>query len=113
MAKLITAEIQKKLEANHKKVSETGESTPIVLKLFGGSNMTWLITEIEEDNDICWGLCDIGQGCCEYGTVSLNELKSIKFPPFGLGVERDRHFSGGTVEMYQEYYDKHGSLNGC
>jgi len=111
--KLITAEIRKKLKANAKIVQETGESVPVVLKLFGGSNMTWLITDIEEDGDIMNGLCDIGMGCCEFGSVSLSELKRTKFPPFGLGVERDMYFKGGTVEEYQEYYESHGTLNGC
>ena len=111
--KLITADIRKKLEKNYQKTLETGESQNIVLKLFGGSNMTWLITEIEPDNDIMWGLCDIGMGCCEFGTVSLSELESTRFPPFGLGVERDMYFSGGTVDSFREYYNEHGSLNGC
>ena len=63
--KLITADIQKKLEKNYQNTVETGESNDVVLKLFGGGNFTWLITEIEPDNDIMWGLCDIGMGCCE------------------------------------------------
>jgi hypothetical protein len=113
MAKLITAEIMKKLQANNKIASETGESVNVVLKLFGGSCFTWLITEIEPDGDTMRGLCDIGQGCCEYGSVSLRELQSVRFPPFGLGVERDRWFKGGSVQKFRDYYDKHGSLNGC
>jgi hypothetical protein len=111
--KLITADIQKKLEKNYQRTIETGESNDVVLKLFGGSNCTWLITEIEPDNDIMWGLCDIGMGTCEYGTVSLSELKSVRFPPFGLSVERDRHFQGGSVESFRKYYEEHGTLNGC
>jgi len=111
--KLITSAIQKKLEANHKIASETGESTPIVLKLFGGSSCTWLISEIEPDNDRMRGLCDIGMGCCEFGTVSLKELENLKFKPFGLGVERDRYFDGGSVDSFRKYYNEHGTLNGC
>lgn len=111
--KLITADIRKKLEKNYQQVSETGESGPVVLKLFGGSNMTWLITDIDPDGDTMMGLCDIGQGFCEFGSVSLSELQSIRFPPFGLGVERDMSFKGGPVKQFQEYYDKNGTLNGC
>ena len=110
--KLITASIQKKLEKNFQQVMETGKSGNIVLKLFGG-NCTWLITDIDSDGDTMSGLCDIGMGCCEFGTVSLQELKSVKFPPFGLPVERDMHFSGGTVQQFQDYYDKHKTLAGC
>jgi hypothetical protein len=111
--KLITAAIQKKLEKNYKQAEETGESGNVVLKLFGGSNCTWLITDIAPDGDTMSGLCDIGHGCCEFGTVSLAELQSVRFPPFGLPIERDRFFQGGTVEQFQKYYDENGSLNGC
>jgi hypothetical protein len=110
--KLITSQIQKKLEKNHAKVCETGESVPVVLKLFGGQ-CTWLISEIEPDGDTMWGLCDIGHGCCEFGSVSLSEIKSVRFKPFGLGVERDMYFDGGSVEEFRQYYDEHGTLNGC
>ena len=113
MAKLITADIQKKLEKNYQKTFETGVTQDVVLKLFGGSNCTWLITEIEPDGDTMWGLADIGHGFCEYGTVSLRELKSVKFPPFGLGVERDRYFDGGSVDKFRAYYNEHKTLNGC
>ena len=110
--KLITAAIRKKLEANYAKTCETGESGNVVLKLFGGSGMTWLITEIEPNNDTLWGLADIGMGCCEFGTISLSELESLKFQ-FGLGVERDMHFSEGSVESFKDYCAKNNSLNGC
>lgn len=111
--KLITADIKKKLEANYKKAEATGESNNVVLKLFGGGACTWLITEMEPDNDTMSGLCDIGMGYCEFGSVSLNELTKLKFPPFGLGIERDMYFNGGTVQSFQDYYEKHGTLNGC
>ena len=122
--KLITAAIRKKLEANFKKTSATGETVPVVLKLFGGSCFTWLITDIDTDGDTMMGLCDIGQGHCDFGSVSLSKLSSTRFPPFGLGVERDLYFSGGTVESFRAYYEKskedeegnptrQGSLNGC
>ena len=110
--KLITAAIQKKLEKNNQKTIETGETGDVVLKLFGGAS-TWLITEIEEDGDTLWGLCDLGMGCCEFGTVGLSELQSMKLPPFGLGVERDMYFDGGSVENFQNYYDQKGTLSGC
>ena len=83
---LITKGIKKKLQANYDK----DISRPVV-KLFGGS-CTWLISEMYPDGDTLYGLCDIGQGSPEIGCVSLSELQSLKFPPFGLGVERDLYF---------------------
>ena len=85
--KLITKEIKKKLRANYGR--DTGRP---VVKLFGGSACTWLISQMYPDGDTLYGLCDIGQGSPEIGCVSLSELQSLKFPPFGLGVERDLYF---------------------
>lgn len=64
-----------------------------VVKLFGGGAMTWLLTELDpQDHDIAYGLCDIGQGTPELGSVRLSELEAQAFPPFNLGVERDLYF---------------------
>ena len=89
--KLITKAIEKQLEANHLR-SIAAKPVKPVLKLFGGSSATWLITDIDPDGDTLFGLCDLGMGTPELGYVSLSELKSIKFPPFGLPIERDRWF---------------------
>ena len=86
--KLFTKAIEKKLTANVNKPE--AERVP-VLKLFGGGACTWLISE--KDGDTLFGLCDLGFGYPELGYVSLAELESVKFPPFGLGVERDLWFS--------------------
>jgi len=86
--KLFTKAIEKKLIANGNKPE--AERVP-VLKLFGGGACTWLISE--KDGDTLFGLCDLGFGFPELGYVSLAELESVKFPPFGLGVERDLGFS--------------------
>ena len=39
-----------------------------------------------------FGLCDLGMGEPELGYVSRTELEEIRFPPFGLKVERDQFF---------------------
>jgi hypothetical protein len=105
--KLITKETERKLRENYKQ-----DSGAPVLKLFGGGApyvfcltdlqiapsglryqaCTWLISEMYPDGDTLFGLCDLGQGFPEMGTVSLTELEAIQFPPFGLGVERDKFF---------------------
>jgi len=107
--KLITKTIRTKLEKNYREHNDED----VVLKLFGGSNCTWLITQIEPDGDTLCGLADIGHGICEYGTVSLSELQSIKFPPFGLGIERDMFFKGGKVNDFLNYHNEKHTLNGC
>jgi|21_taG_2_1085346.scaffolds.fasta_scaffold111166_1 hypothetical protein len=79
--------------------------TPVkpVVKLFGGSSCTWLLTEVNPDTNIAFGLCDLGQGSPELGYVSLDELESVKFPPFGLPIERDMHWEASkTITEYAE-----------
>jgi hypothetical protein len=64
-----------------------------VVKLFDPCGAaTWLLTEIDpSDEDVAWGLCDLGMGFPEFGTVSLAELAAIR-SPLGLGIERDLYF---------------------
>jgi hypothetical protein len=97
--KLITKAIQNKLEKNR-----GVENARPALKLFTPwTNCTWLITEIEEDGDTMFGLCDLGMGQPELGYVSLSELQSVK-GPFGLKIERDMYFEAEKPIM--EYYEE-------
>jgi len=66
---------------------------PPVVKLFNPVGAgTWLISESDtQDPDILFGLCDLGVGCPELGSVRASELSSYR-GPLGLGIERDRHF---------------------
>lgn len=108
--KLLTKPILKQLIENfnnNNKVREESEGEkeldliPVV-KFFGGSSCTWLITEFDEENDTFFGLCDIGHGSAELGYVSREELFTIRFQ-FGLPVERDRHFyPDKTISKYAE-----------
>ena len=86
---LITKEIMKKLKNNPR---DTETNKPY-LKLFNPTGaQTWLISEIEDDEDTMYGICDLGMGYPELGSVSLKELAGLKLPPFGLTVERDISF---------------------
>src|SRR5450631_890282 len=43
-----------------------------VVKLFTpDANATWLLTELDGDSELAFGLCDLGLGCPEIGYVSL------------------------------------------
>lgn len=73
-----------------------------VVKLFTpDAGCTWLLTSLEPDEpDIAWGLCDLGLGCAEFGTVSLRELGALR-GRLGLPVERDIHFEArGPISAY-------------
>lgn len=84
-------------QMNAEQMKEKGETFNFcpVVKLFAPwGAATWLLTELDpEDEDIAFGLCDLGMGCPELGSVRLSELESVRGPA-GLRIERDRHFKG-------------------
>lgn len=96
--KLLTKALRAKLESNAAGPEE--DHAPVV-KFFGGGACTWLLSELS--GDTAFGLCDLGHGCPELGYVSLSELESLRFPPFGLPVERDLHFKADkTLTAYAD-----------
>jgi Protein of unknown function (DUF2958) len=73
-----------------------------VVKLFNPVGAaTWLLTEIDPDDEtVAWGLCDLGMGFPEFGTVSLTELANYR-GRLGLGIERDLYFEArGPISAY-------------
>jgi hypothetical protein len=77
---------------------------PPVVKFFNPTGAaTWLISEaVPEEPDILFGLCDLGMGSPELGSVRLSELQSVKVA-FGLGIERDLAFKGRfPLSVYAE-----------
>ena len=96
--KLLTKNILDKLLANGRKQDEvrgTAEEMDfhLVVKLFTpDAQCTWLLTEIDpESPDIAFGLCDLGMGCPELGSVRISELESVRGLS-GLPIERDKFF---------------------
>ena len=90
---LITKELREELRLNSIRQTEDENFDPKpVVKLFHPVGAaTWLLTELGEDGDMAFGLCDLGMGCPELGYVSLTELAGIKI--MSLGVERDLYFT--------------------
>lgn len=79
-----------------------GKDHKPVVKLFTpDANCTWLLTEIDsEDQDLAFGLCDLGMGYPELGYVSINELSTVR-GKLGLPIERDISFEGKyTISIY-------------
>jgi hypothetical protein len=106
--KLLTDEQRAKLLDNGRRqeaVRATDEELDLwpVVKLFTpDAQCTWLLTEIEPDSeeDVAWGLCDLGMGFPEFGTVSLSELAALR-GRLGLPVERDLHWKArGPISAY-------------
>jgi hypothetical protein len=81
-----------------------------VVKLFTpDAQCTWLLTELGND-DIAFGLCDLGMGCPELGFVSMREIRELR-GPLGLPVERDLHFDANkTLSAYADEARAHGRI---
>lgn len=102
--KLLTAEIIRKLE-KHPFGSQEGklDNSVVLVKFFGGGACTWLVTEGEQQEDGDWlffGKITLGSEW-EWGYFTLSELEQIKFPPFGLGVERDMYLGNKATVKEQ------------
>jgi hypothetical protein len=83
---------------------------PIVKLFTPDGNATWLLTELDHDNDLAFGLCDLGFGCPELGYVSLTELRSVR-GKLKLPIERDEHFDADkTISAYAEEARAHGRI---
>ena len=68
----------------------------VVVKFFNPTGMgTWYLTELSPDG-IAFGLCHLYE--TELGYVSLEELSSLRLPG-GLGIEKDRYFSGKGLSL--------------
>ncbi len=116
--KLLTDDIRKRLLQNGeiaRHYNGTGREPDFfpVVKLFtpdGGA--TWLLTELDPDDpDIAFGLCDLGLGFPELGSVSISELESVR-GKLGLSVERDLHFAADkTLSAYADEARRLGRIN--
>ena len=91
---LIPNDIILKLLANGARsaADEDIDPIPLVKLCTPDANATWLLTEIDpEAPDIAFGLCDLGLGSPELGSVSLDEIMSVR-GSLGLSVERDLYY---------------------
>jgi hypothetical protein len=96
--KLITDSLTAQLLANgraQRAAMDLGENAldfkPVVKLFTPDAQCTWLLTELDPDDGLAFGLCDLGLGGPELGFVSLAELATVR-GQLGLAVERDRHF---------------------
>lgn len=93
MMDLLTETLRTALRANAEAACNPGRDPVPVVKFFNPCGAaTWLATELDADGDTLFGLADLGFGCPELGSFSLSEIAGVRLP-FGLGIERDLHFS--------------------
>jgi hypothetical protein len=87
---LLTQDQRDRLSANGK---DRGDHAPVVKFFSPVGAATWLFSELDEDGDTLFGLCDLGFGSPEMGSASLAEIAAMSLP-FGLTIERDLCFEG-------------------
>ena len=93
--KLLTKELLKKLPNIGDNEKNNKEHIAHV-KLFGGSCFCWFISEYDPITKMCFGWVEGLEN--ELGFFSLTELEKIKFPPFGLSIERDICFDSIPIK---------------
>ena len=87
-----------------------GDHVPVVKFFSPVGAATWLFSELDEDGDILFGLCDLGFGCPEMGSASLAEIAAVTLP-FGLTIERDLCFAGRfLLTVYADAARSSGSI---
>jgi Protein of unknown function (DUF2958) len=115
--KLLTKSIREQLLANGRR-QEPVRGTPDeidfrpVVKLFmPDAGCTWLLSELDpEEPDIAFGLCDLGMGCPELGSVRISGIESVR-GRLGLPAERDLHFTADhTLSVYARAADTAGAI---
>ena len=108
--KLLTNSIREQLLRNgrlQQDLAETGDSDadfiPVVKLFTPDAACTWLLSELDPDDpDIAFGLCDLGFGSPELGSVRISEIESVR-GRLGLPVERDLHFCATkTISAYAD-----------
>lgn len=108
--KLLTKDIHERLLKNGRvraQLAEGGKAEadfyPVVKFFTPDAGCTWLLTELDpEDPDIAFGLCDLGMGSPELGSVRISELESVR-GPLKLGIERDLYFTPSkTISAYAD-----------
>lgn len=104
--KLLTAPVRKALDSTPLSGTGTdlGFDAPVIVKFFGGGRYTLFVTEAEslEGGDYRfygYVISPLGPDCDEWGYTLFSELEAVRFPPFGLRVERDTSVTPGRYTV--------------
>jgi hypothetical protein len=94
MHDLLTSEQHERMLANgwREQTDDSFDPEPVVKLILPGLGMAWLLTSLDPDSpEIAFGLCGLGFGTPELGSVSLDELAEGT-GPLGPKVCRDPGF---------------------
>jgi hypothetical protein len=98
--KLFTKQIDKQLFAQYAKGNDLANQK-VIAKIFNpyGKGVWYIINSDPNDPDYLWAIVDLIN--VEVGSVSREELETLKVPPFRLGLERDMSFTPiNALEVY-------------
>lgn len=109
--KLYTKRQYEQLLNNGKEQKGTKDFAPVVKWFTPDAQGTWLISEIDpKDTDMAFGLCDLGFGKPEMGSVYIPEIAELR-GKMGLAVERDLQFEGiAPLSIYAMAAREHGHI---
>ena len=103
--KLLTKEVLNRLPKLYSTEKVPLADKVLVAKFFGGGRGTWYAVEFDgEDTFFGYVVSPLGPDCDEWGNFNLSELQSVRFPPFGLPMERDMYFKPKTFK--EEFPDQ-------
>lgn len=104
--KLVTKEISNRL-AKYPLYSQDGkkkEAIAVAKFFICVGAWTWFIMEADLNQNLAYGIIVNGQGECEYGYISLEELQNLNVK--GLTVERDLSFKPTKLSDIDNVYVK-------
>lgn len=102
---LFTTEIDKKLFEQYKYGADM-DKQDVVVKIFNPYGRgTWYVMNADpEDPDYLWGIVDLFD--VEMGSMSRDELVSLRIPPLGVRLERDLSFKPiNAKELFERLQD--------
>ena len=67
----------------------TSTSQVCVYLFLPEGDATWILWEWDAEDRIAYGMCDLGLGFPEMGSVGLDEILEVRTPRFRLPVEMD------------------------
>lgn len=113
MNSLVTDNERAQLLANGRARATASDLDPLpVVRLFTpDAHATWLLAALDPaDGDTAWGLCDVGIGMPELGTVKLSDLAAI-VGPRQHPVLRDLYFlATRPLSEYVRLAQRDGSI---
>ena len=96
--KIITKEVEKAFAKQGYTGNKSMSEIKVVLKLFGGAITMYLYEKVDQNTYMAF--VNLGDPeMAECGHVSMQEIMSIKLPPFGLGLERDMYFKPLSISL--------------